>query len=147
MRLLLWFLNTETLCCGHNHVSNWTFKKWLAKYFWDAFGWSKKESLFSVHYLASIIIHSHDNIWRKWALFAYYNHAQSSKLGFLSNMPLWHFDQFYKRLAITYQTQYILKMKILQIHFHTMFENLPKSRIQHCERSELRLHFEWTKVN
>ena len=26
-----------------------------------------------------------------------------------------------------------------------MFENHPKSRIQHCERSELRLHFEWTK--
>ena len=30
---------------------------------------------------------------------------------------------------------------------HTVFENHPKSRIQHCERSELRLHFEWTKVH
>ena len=28
----------------------------------------------------------------------------------------------------------------------TVFENRQKSRIQHCERSELRLHFEWTKV-
>ena len=28
-----------------------------------------------------------------------------------------------------------------------VFENLPKSRIQHCERSELYLHFEWTKVH
>ena len=28
-----------------------------------------------------------------------------------------------------------------------MFENYRKSRIQHCERSELRLYFEWTKVN
>ena len=28
-----------------------------------------------------------------------------------------------------------------------MFENHRKSLIQHCERSELRLHFEWTKVN
>ncbi len=27
-----------------------------------------------------------------------------------------------------------------------MFENPRKSLIQHCERSELRLHFEWTKV-
>ena len=27
-----------------------------------------------------------------------------------------------------------------------MFENHRKSLIQHCERSELRLHFEWTKV-
>ena len=29
----------------------------------------------------------------------------------------------------------------------TVFENHRKSLIQHCERSELRLHFKWTKVN
>ena len=29
----------------------------------------------------------------------------------------------------------------------TVFENHRKSLIQHCERSELRLHFEWTKSN
>ena len=29
----------------------------------------------------------------------------------------------------------------------TVFENHRKSLIQHCERSELRLHLEWTKVN
>ena len=29
----------------------------------------------------------------------------------------------------------------------TVFENRQKNRIQHCERSELRLHFEWTKIN
>ena len=29
----------------------------------------------------------------------------------------------------------------------TLFENHRKSLIQHCERSELRLHFEWTKVH
>ena len=28
----------------------------------------------------------------------------------------------------------------------TVFENHRKSRIQHCERSELHLHFKWTKV-
>ena len=28
-----------------------------------------------------------------------------------------------------------------------MFENHRKSLIQHWERSELRLHFEWTKVH
>ena len=28
-----------------------------------------------------------------------------------------------------------------------VFENHIKSLIQHCERSELRLHFEWTKVD
>ena len=31
--------------------------------------------------------------------------------------------------------------------FFTMFENHRKSLIQHDERSELRLHFEWTKVH
>ena len=29
----------------------------------------------------------------------------------------------------------------------TVFENHPKSLIQNCERSELRLHLEWTKVD
>ena len=28
----------------------------------------------------------------------------------------------------------------------TVFENHRKSLIQHCERSELRLHFEWTLI-
>ena len=30
---------------------------------------------------------------------------------------------------------------------NTVFENHRKSLIQHCERRELRLHFEWIKVN
>ena len=29
----------------------------------------------------------------------------------------------------------------------TVFENRRKSLIQHCERSEIHLHFEWTKIN
>ena len=29
----------------------------------------------------------------------------------------------------------------------TVFENQRKSLIQRCERSELRLYFEWTKIN
>ena len=32
-------------------------------------------------------------------------------------------------------------------HLVTLFENHRKSLIQHCERSELRLHFEWTKAH
>ena len=31
--------------------------------------------------------------------------------------------------------------------YDTVFENNWKSLIQHCQRSELRLHFEWIKVN
>ena len=33
------------------------------------------------------------------------------------------------------------------LHKVTVFENHRKSLIQHCERSELRLHYEWTKVH
>ena len=32
-------------------------------------------------------------------------------------------------------------------YFCTLFENYSKSLILHCERSELRLHYEWTKVD
>ena len=37
--------------------------------------------------------------------------------------------------------------KVIWTPYFKVFENYRKSRIQHCERSELRLHFEWTKVN
>ena len=37
--------------------------------------------------------------------------------------------------------------KVPTFIIYTVFENHRKSLIQHCERSELRLHFEWTKVN
>ena len=41
-----------------------------------------------------------------------------------------------------------MSMVIIKLsNIDTVFENHRKSRIQHCERSELRLHFEWTKVN
>ena len=35
---------------------------------------------------------------------------------------------------------------ILPLLENTVFENPIKSRIQHCNRSELRLNFEWSKV-
>ena len=42
-----------------------------------------------------------------------------------------------------------LDFKLLGTKFYilTVFENQRKSRIQHCERSKLRLHVEWTKVH
>ena len=39
---------------------------------------------------------------------------------------------------------FLKKSKLLK---YTVFENHRKSLIQNCERSELRLHFEWTKVH
>ena len=39
-----------------------------------------------------------------------------------------------------------IALMLTLLHF-TVFENQRKSLIQHCERSELRLHFEWTKVD
>ena len=42
----------------------------------------------------------------------------------------------------------LLAKSSLLIHCRiTVFENHPKSLIQNCERSELRLQFEWTKVH
>ena len=41
----------------------------------------------------------------------------------------------------------IIVEKSCEYRIRTVFENHRKSLIQHCERSELRLHFEWTKVN
>ena len=38
-------------------------------------------------------------------------------------------------------------LTVFRISNSTVYENHGKSLIQHCERSELRLHFEWTKVN
>ena len=42
-----------------------------------------------------------------------------------------------------------IPQKRIQIHWRksTVFKNHRKSLIQHCERSELGLHFEWTKVH
>ena len=40
-----------------------------------------------------------------------------------------------------------LRSKLICCSVCTVFANQRKSLIQHCERSELRLHFEWTKVN
>ena len=42
----------------------------------------------------------------------------------------------------------LIQSKVLIISkYITVVENHRKSLIQHCERSELRLHFEWTKVH
>ena len=37
--------------------------------------------------------------------------------------------------------------KVIWTPYFKVFENYRKSRIQHCERSELRFHFEWTAVH
>ena len=40
-----------------------------------------------------------------------------------------------------------MQSKITSYYVFMVFENHRKSLIQHCERSELRLHLEWTKVH
>ena len=49
-----------------------------------------------------------------------------------------------KNVKETWETTYPNKCAPV---FYTVFENPRKSLIQLCERSELRLHFEWTKVH
>ena len=50
-----------------------------------------------------------------------------------------------RRLTDSFQAYVIMKLWLSKIN--TVFENHRKSLIQYCKRSELCLHFEWTKVN
>ena len=50
-------------------------------------------------------------------------------------------------LSTAKRDQKITFKNLIQNYSITVFENHRKSLIQHCERSELRLHLEWTKVN
>ena len=46
--------------------------------------------------------------------------------------------------ALTQQVKAVKKSRE-KVRIFTLFKNHRKSLIQHCERSELRLHFEWDK--
>jgi len=61
-----------------------------------------------------------------------------------------YYSTYLKRLCKAhYGKSPVLVQKVQKTYFwcRTVFENHRKSLIQHCERSELRLQFEWTKVN
>ena len=47
--------------------------------------------------------------------------------------------------TLTKKSMHSVWKSLKKSHFYTVFENHWKSLIQHCEQSELRLHFEWTK--
>ena len=54
------------------------------------------------------------------------------------------------RLVVKYNISHQMKDLKHQLLFWWLAQCLKiteKGLIQHCERSELRLHFEWTKVN
>ena len=57
-------------------------------------------------------------------------------------VPIWDIHTQVKS-----ENSHSLKEENKMITSCTEFENHRKSLIQHCEWSELRLHFEWTKVN
>ena len=57
-------------------------------------------------------------------------------------VPIWDIHTHVKS-----ENSHSLKEENKMITSCTEFENHRKSLIQHCERSELCLHFEWTKVN
>ena len=52
-----------------------------------------------------------------------------------------------KKVKIITKSSHEESLEKFESSTYTVFENHKKSLIQHCERSELRLHFEWTKVN
>ena len=66
----------------------------------------------------------------------------------LRTLKIWRFSKK-KNISSQFacQTVQVLNFENLGSPLGTVFENHRKSLILHCERSELRLHFEWTKVN
>ena len=66
-----------------------------------------------------------------------YNH-QENDLAFLKNQ---------EKRCVSHLSNYLDFQLGLKVGHNTVFENRRKSRNQHCERSELRLHFEWTKID
>ena len=82
-------------------------------------------------------------IWRssnyKWTLLlAFFFHKQLIRVTRVSTaivLPTNFVSLSTSKQACTFQVEI------------TVFENHPKCRIQQCERSELHLHFEWTKVH
>ena len=74
--------------------------------------------------------------------------------GFIGGVPtgfvlLWRWSHWLSPFGKWLSTIRLTKVLASQekSYFCTVFKNCQKSRIQYCERSELRLHFEWTKVN
>ena len=82
----------------------------------------------------------------------------------MTKMLLFHLNGFLAKIGLsdqsarfkdkTWEKKILFRIHILVLNTEsklrltdTVFENHRKSLIQHCERSELRLHFEWTKVN
>ena len=86
---------------------------------------------------------SNDSIYTAFLLGDWRAQVAFSIWGSLSIYPQWF--EFINYVSLKY---YVMSMVIIKLsNIDTVFENHRKSRIQHCERSELRLHFEWTKVN
>ena len=82
--------------------------------------------------------------WIEGSLRFFWHNAKASKL--LSTNALitkWNFYGWEKQLGKMWKE--CDQASPQNLLFYTVFENHPKCRIQHCEQSELRLHFEWTK--
>ena len=50
-------------------------------------------------------------------------------------------------MSLTRMNQQIPTLIYSTLPKFTVFENHKKCLIEHCERSELRLHYEWNKIN
>ena len=91
--------------------------------------------------------------------FHYKINSSNSWIMSLENWPrliltskIWPQFWIWPRLALSSIRSYYFKglksiVNCRNCLLFTVFENHIKSLIQHCERSELRLYFEWTKVH
>ena len=121
-----WRLTVKESFLCHNFPFFWGFQKvWLYSYRWR---YKVRLAYFSALYASTFKVHMKYRFWSK-----------TSSIRVMPETPI----TSYPILIFITHLRFFSRVK----SSFTVFENHRKSLIQHCERSELRLQFEWTKVN
>ena len=90
----------------------------------------------------SLVIQSSEQL--KWDIIMWMDHRAGAETDLINNQGHAVLDYVGGKVSLEMQTPKLLWLKRNKAQ---CLKITRKSLIQHCERSELRLHFEWTKVH
>ena len=90
----------------------------------------------------SLVIQSSEDL--KWDIIMWMDHRAQAETDLINNQGHAVLDYVGGKVSLEMQTPKLLWLKRNKAQCLKITE---KSLIQHCEGSELRLHFEWTKVH